>query len=312
MTVPPGLRSVGNGVLVESKALDGGQRVEHWRLDRRIPSYLISLVVGTFETVTDTWRDVPLEYNGPPGRTEEIRKGYAGTPAMMEFFTEYTGRKFPWPRYAQTTVWDFIYGGMENAGATTMNMRLLHLPEACPCYSSDGLVAHELAHQWFGDLLTCKTFDHMWLNEGFATYFTDLFFEHRDGPAAFSLERWHQNRGYMNGTPRPDTLGLVAAPRGDLPLELHGGKEYNRGAAILHQLRIELGDEVFRAGIRRYVKDHDDRAGRERRPPPRPWRPRRAAASRGSSTSGCTARGTRCSRRRGASRARRAASASGS
>jgi hypothetical protein len=87
---------------------------------------------------------------------------------------------------------------------------------------------------------------------------TSRTFEHRDGAAAFSLERWNQNRGYMNGTPRPDTLGLVPAPRGDLPLELHGGKEYSRGAAILHQLRIELGDEVFRAGIRRYVKDHED------------------------------------------------------
>ena len=258
-TVPKKLKTVANGVLSSSNVEKDGTRTDHWTLDRRIPSYLISLIVGDFATVTADWNGIPLEYNTQVGREAEVCEGCSGTPAMMTFFSEYTGRKYPWPRYAQTTVWDFVYGGMENASCTTMNMRLLHGAETRPTYAADGLVAHELAHQWFGDLLTCKTFDHMWLNEGFATYFTDLFFEHRDGPEQFAMERWNSNRGYMNGTPNPAGLGLTRSPRGDIPLELSGGKEYSRGAAILHQLRIELGDEVFKRGIQRYVKENEDR-----------------------------------------------------
>ena len=259
-TVDRDLKTISNGALVESKPADNGKRTDHWRLTHRVPSYLISLIVGRFETVTDKCGDVPLEYNGPVGRGAEVKQGCGFTPDMMAFFESYTERKFPYPRYAQTTVWDFVYGGMENAGATTMNMRLLHTEEVRPTYSSDGLVAHELAHQWFGDLLTCRTWDHIWLNEGFATYFTDLYFEHRDGPDQFALERLRQNRGYFEGTPHPESLNLTPSPRGDVPLELFGGKQYNRGAAILHQLRLELGDEVFRKGIARYVRENEDKA----------------------------------------------------
>ncbi len=259
-TVAKDLTTISNGTLVESKPVSDALREDHWKLDRRIPSYLVSLIVGRFETVSDRWTDVPLEYHGPVGRADEIRHGYAGTPAMMQFFSDYTGRHYAWPRYAQTCVWDFVYGGMENASCTTMNMRLLHTEDAAPNYSPDGLVAHELSHQWFGDLMTCRTWDHIWLNEGFATYFTDLFFENRDGPVEFSLHRFRQNRGYMDGTPNAAALGLKPDPRGDVPLELFGGKQYDRGAAILHQLRIELGDDAFRDGIRRYVKDTEDRS----------------------------------------------------
>ncbi|MHC4924651.1 MAG: M1 family aminopeptidase, partial [Planctomycetota bacterium] len=239
---------------------ENGTRTDHWSIEQRIPTYLISLIVGEYETITETWKDIPLEYNGPPGRADEVRRAYANTAAMMEFFTSYTGADYPYPRYAQTTVWDFVYGGMENASATTMNMRLLHTKDAQPNYSPDGLVAHELAHMWFGDHLTCKTWDHIWLNEGFATYMTDLFHEAHYGAEEFALRRRRQNRGYMNGTKKPETLNLKRDPRGGIPLELFGGKQYSRGAAILHQLRLELGDEVFRDGVRLYCRENADRA----------------------------------------------------
>ena len=96
--------------------------------------------------------------------------------------------QYPWPKYSQVTVWDFSWGGMENTGATTLNMRALHKPGVRPDYSADGLVAHELAHQWFGDLITCRTMNHIWLNEGFATYFTDLWIEHHEGADDFGSD----------------------------------------------------------------------------------------------------------------------------
>ncbi len=258
-TVPDALQTVSNGAKVEETPAGEGLRTDHWRWTGRAPSYLISLVAGPLQTIRRRWNDVTLEFNAPPGHEEELVTALGGTTDMLGFYGEYLGVPYPWKRYAQTFVWDFVYGGMENVTATTLNMRALHTEAARPNYRSEALVAHELAHMWFGDLLTCRTWDHIWLNEGFATYFTDLYFEHRFGREAFLLRRRDQNRGYMDQTPAPESLGIERNPRGDVPLELSGGKAYSRGAGVLHMLRRELGDEVFRKGLAYYVTSHRDR-----------------------------------------------------
>ncbi len=257
VTVDEKLQTVSNGTK-EASVTSDGKRTDIWTFKGRAPTYLISLIVGRLETIQEKWKDVLLEYSAPPGRTEALKTSLAETANMMEFFTNYLESPYPWPRYAQTYVWDFIYGGMENVTATTLNMRALHTKAARPNYMSEGLVAHELAHMWFGDLITCRTWEHIWLNEGFATYFTDLFFEDRYGIETFLLRRRRQNKGYMRGTPHAANLKLEKKPRGDIPLELFGGKQYNRGAAILHNLRRHLGDILFRDAIRAYVKRHQD------------------------------------------------------
>jgi len=253
VTVPADLETVSNGRLVEQTETGDGLRRDHWRFEDEAPSYLLSLIVGDLQTVTDAWRDTRLEYTAVPGHEEELRTALGETPAMMEVYSTWLDEPYPWSRYAQTFVWDFIYGGMENVTATTLNMRALHTMRARPSYTSEGLVAHELAHMWFGDLITCRTWDDIWLNEGFATYLTDLYVEAAHGRDEFLLRRRDQNRGYMDGSPRPENLGLTRNPRGDRPLELFGGKQYSRGAAILHMLRLELGDELFQRAIRAYV-----------------------------------------------------------
>jgi aminopeptidase N len=256
--VPGDLTTVSNGERLAARAHPDGTRTDAWRFTSRAPTYLISLIVGRFETVTRMWNDVTLEFNGPPGRVEELTTSLESTSAMLDVFTTWLDEPYPWPRYAQTYVWDFIYGGMENVTATTLNMRALHTPDVRPNYRSEGLVAHELAHMWFGDLITCRTWEHMWLNEGFATYLTDVFFEHHDGPEELQLRRRQQNRGYMEESPTPETLGLERDPRGDRPVEMSGGKAYSRGSGVLHTLRREIGDEAFRQAIRTYVDRHKD------------------------------------------------------
>ncbi len=251
-------QTVSNGVLVESSDPARGERTDHWRFKGRSPTYLITLIVAPLETITTQHKGVQLDFSAPHGHREQLETSLAETANMLDFFGEYLQAPYPWPRYAQTYVWDFIYGGMENVTATTLNMRALHTKAIRPNYRSEGLVAHELAHMWFGDLLTCRTWKHIWLNEGFATYFTDLFFEFRYGPDAFLLRRRRQNAGYMKGTPKASELKLERDPRGDIPLELFGGKQYSRGAAILHTLRRHVGDEIFRDAIRAYVKRHRD------------------------------------------------------
>lgn len=258
ITLPADLQVISNGRPAAEPARNAdGTATHHWVMDQRHVTYLISVIAGTFDTLTEQWEGIPLDYHVPPGQGPLAKWVFGRSPQMMQFFSTYTGRKHPWPRYAQTCVWDFLYGGMENTGATTLNTRAMHREAASPNYSADGLIAHEMAHMWFGDLLTCETFEHIWLNEGFATYFTDLWFEHHLGAVDFQVIRQRSQQRYIQAQ---DLRALAdAAPLGrHLPQELAGGNAYVRGALVLHQLRSELGDDLFRAGVRRWVTSHAD------------------------------------------------------
>jgi len=257
ITIERPLRTVSNGMYLKEEYLEGNRRKDHWKLEQRIPTYLITLAAGPYDYWLDDGKPF-VEFWAFEGRIDEAKHALRDTRKMIECFEEITGVAYPYERYAQVFVWDFLFGGMENATATTLNMRALHGPETEPNYSAESLVAHELAHQWFGDLLTCRTWHHIWLNEGFATYFADLWFERSKGEEEFRFRRFRQNLGYREKTPEPEGLGLTRDPRGDRPLELFGGKQYDRGAAILHMLRHEVGDRAFFAAIRGYAKKHAD------------------------------------------------------
>jgi aminopeptidase N len=118
----------------------------------------------------------------PLGPRSDIARSYGRTPRMVDLFGRLTGQPFPWDRYAQVIVWNFGAGGMENTSATTLyDTAVLSADAVTDGFDLDGLISHELAHQWFGDLITCRSWEHIWLNEGFATYFSNLWFEERDG-----------------------------------------------------------------------------------------------------------------------------------
>jgi len=259
ITIERPLRTVSNGMYLKEEYLADNRRRDYWKLDHRIPTYLITLAAGPYDYWVDEGEPY-IEFWTFPGSMPAAKHALRNTRRMLELFEKITGVEYPYERYAQVFVWDFLYGGMENATATTLNMRALHGPETEPNYSAESLVAHELAHQWFGDLITCRTWHHIWLNEGFATYFADLWFAESKGTEVFRLRRFRQTSGYLEGTRRPESLGLERAPRGDRPLELFGGKQYSRGAAILHLLRHEIGDRAFFAAIRGYAKKHADSA----------------------------------------------------
>jgi aminopeptidase N len=259
VTVNDPMKSASNGLLMSDTYSPGPKRTDYWKMERPIPTYLITLVVGMYDYWLDDGEPI-VDFRTLGGRIEEAKHSLRNTRKMVELFEELTGVRYPYERYGQVFVWDFLFGGMENASMTTLNMRALHGPEVEPNYSADSLVAHELAHMWYGDMITCRTWHHIWLNEGFATYFADLWFEHAHGREDFRVRRFRQTRGYMDGTPKPEALGLTCDPRGDRPLELFGGKQYTRGAAILHQLRLELGDRTFFAAIRDYTEKHQDSA----------------------------------------------------
>jgi aminopeptidase N len=254
VTVEKPLTVLSNGVLVGTRPGPGNTTTYHWKMDVPFVSYLISLAVADFSVYHDRAGDLPLDYYVARGVDEATARRFMGkTPRMLAFFNRVTGRPYPYAKYAQACMPEFG-GGMENITATTMTDQMLHDEIAELEENADGLVSHELAHQWFGDLLTCKDWSHLWLNEGFASYFGPLFTEHDRGEDAFRIEMHREQQGYLN-TDREYRRPIVE-PRYELSDTLFDAMTYNKGACVLHMLRGLLGDEAWWKGIRQYVAGH--------------------------------------------------------
>ncbi|SRR5579884_490814 len=252
-TVPEGLTVVSNGELV---AQEGGRW--HFKQDIPHPAYLMSLVVGEFSRIEDHWRKVPVYYFVEPGREDDARRAFGNTPAMMEFFSGATGVPYPYAKYAQVAVADFIYGGMENTSATTQTDRTLHDERAHLDFSSDPLVSHELAHQWFGDLVTCRDWGHAWLNESFATYSEALWRERHLGHDEFLYDLFGLLQSYL-GEARERYQRPIATNIYREPSDVFDRHLYEKGGMVLHMLRLTLGEEAWWASIKHYLERH--RAG---------------------------------------------------
>ncbi|MDO8550667.1 MAG: M1 family aminopeptidase [Ignavibacteria bacterium] len=255
ITVPSNLIAISNGILQNVKE-EGSDKTFYWKMNKPYSNYLTTVIVGDYITVTEEVRGTKLEYNIPSEWVDKKDLFYGRTPQMINFFSDYMS-PYPYERYAQTTVQDFEWGGVENITATTLNRRILHDENAVPNYSADGLISHELAHQWFGDYLTCKTWGHIWLNEGFATYFTDLWYENEFGRDEFRYQRYLSNTEYFDIELKAEPLDSVKLKESEfIPAELSGDKAYERGAAILNMLRFILGDYEFQKAIKYYVNKY--------------------------------------------------------
>ncbi|MDZ4256917.1 MAG: M1 family aminopeptidase, partial [archaeon] len=181
ITVESPFQVVGNGNLISTKK-ENGWITYTWDFPHPNPSYLNAIMIGEFDVIREKWKHVDIAYYFRKGKEKEARNGFKNTPQCLAFFSEYTGFEYPHNKYAQVGVADFIYGGMEHTTCTTMTDNILQddIIHAEFDARPQQLIAHELAHQWFGDLLTCKDWSHGWLNEGFATFFEMLWQEHRN------------------------------------------------------------------------------------------------------------------------------------
>jgi aminopeptidase N len=249
-TVPAAYTVVSNGRRVADRPGRRGARERthtvHWAQERPASTYLISIVVAPLTKVTDRWRDVPLEYYVYPEDVPLARRLFGVTPDMMEVYTRLTGVKYPWSRYAQTTVTDFV-GGMENVGATTL---VDWLPDARayhdrPWYRHT-LIPHELAHQWFGNLVTTENWANYWLNEGTAEFMVGQYWGSKLGRSAedeFYLDEYRQY--------------LALDVRRRVPLaSFNSNNVYAKGALVLEMLKKQLGRERFWAAVNRYLTKH--------------------------------------------------------
>lgn len=253
VTVPKDWITVSNGKLVSVENTPDGMKTWDWKESVPSSTYLISLVAGEFDEVRETWRGIPVTYYAPKGRGDRLRPNYSRTPQMLDLFTKLLGVNYPWEKYAQSMVDDFVAGGMENSSATTNTSSSLVDPRIAPEFfgGQDELISHELAHQWFGDLVTCKDWGNIWLNEGFATFMASVWHENRYGVDAGAYTRWQEANHW-------------AAER-DLfaqPLVRHNFEDssefddnaYGKGGWVLYMLKHQVGDESFWRGMKHYLE----------------------------------------------------------
>jgi aminopeptidase N len=254
-TVEKPLSVVSNGKLLSVKANADGTRTFDWKIDDPHATYLTSIIVGEFAPVTGDYAGIPIVTNVYTNEVEEGKVTAARLPAMVQFFSEKTGVKYPYAKYAQTTVRDFG-GGMENISATTQTDNMIHDARYELDATSDGLQSHELAHQWFGDYLTCRSWSDIWLNESFATYFQAMWDEHNLGRDDFLYSDVRANQeAYYQAWGRGQRRPIVTRHYNN-PDAVFDTYAYPRGGAVLHMLRIWLGEDNWWRSINHYLTKH--------------------------------------------------------
>ncbi len=256
VTVPSQFLTVSNGNLLEVTD-NGATKTHHWLHDIPHAAYLISLVVCDFAVIEDSYNGKPVTYYVRKDRKDDAPLLMGKTPQMMQFFSDFTGTEYPYDKYAQTVV-EIYTGAMEHTTATTHGFTLLIDKKAALDSDVVPVVAHELAHQWFGDLVTCRDWSNGWLNEGFATYFENMWNEHDLGRDTFKHTMLRMQEWYMDEDKhyrRP----IVYHVFHDNGFELFDGHMYGKGAWVLHMLRHQLGDAAFKRAIKTYLARYRER-----------------------------------------------------
>lgn len=255
VTVPAGMFALSNGALIDRAEHDDGTATFHWHEHTPHAAYLITLVVGPFAEVHDEWDGLPVTYYVLPGYEDAARRVMGRTPQMIQFFSEKIGVRYPYEKYAQVCVSDYIMGGMEHTSATTLTDTVLPDERVMPDFVHESLVSHELAHQWFGDLVTCRDWSHSWLNEGFATYCESLWIEHAEGEDEFRYNLYQQAEPYFQEDSKRYRRPIVMRDYNQ-PIDIFDMHLYPKGGWVLHMLRAQLGDEDWWRAINHYITRH--------------------------------------------------------
>jgi len=259
VTVPHGMTVLSNGEVAVSEVRPGGHYF-HYRFDTPQPAYLVTLVVGSFEEWSESvtlpsGRSVALRFLVPIGRLNDARRAFSQTANMMLLMSAKTGIEYPFSSYSQVVVSDFIFGGMENTTATTMYEHILLDERAAIDVESHDLVMHELAHQWFGDLVTCRDWSQAWLNEGFATFMELVEREARLGSDEMERALLGDLDVYL-GEANGDYQRPIVCRDYEEPIDLFDRHLYQKGGLVLHMLKRKLGEATFWRGVHAYLSEN--------------------------------------------------------
>ena len=254
LTVEKKFTALSNGELISVKNNKDGTHTWHWHEHFPMVSYLISYVIGEFEKVEDSYNGIPVNYWVYEENKHEALRSFGLTTDMMKYFGNRTGIEYPYEKYDQVIIDDFMFGGMENITLTHNTDRTMFDEFAAPDVSSDGLVAHELAHQWFGDMLTTRNWAHAWLNEGFATFFSRKYRENKFGFDEGEYIRFGEINGYF-GSNKKWRRSTVQHKFYE-SMDVFDGHIYAKGSLILNMLQDYIGDDAFWRFIQHYTKEN--------------------------------------------------------
>ena len=252
VTVAKPFTVVSNGKLMETKDNGDNTRTFYWKMDQPYSNYLTSIVVSESDPVVQDFDGIPVYNYGYVNEKKEVAATVKNLPATIRFFSEITGVKYPYPKYSQAFVEDFG-GGMENISATTQIEEMIHDDRELLDTDSESLQSHELAHQWFGDYVTCRDWGQIWLNESFATYMQAMWDEKFKGHDEFLYSDIRKNHdevlgSWAQGNRRPIVTKYYANK--DAMFDSYA---YPGGGSVLHMLRKQLGDKLFYASLKNYL-----------------------------------------------------------
>lgn len=254
ITVPNKYVTLSNGELV-SQTKKGANRTDYWKLDQKHAPYLFFLGVGEFEIVEDaSYKNIPINYYVEKEYAPYAKQIFGNTPEMMQFFSEKLGVAFPWNKYSQIVVRDYVSGAMENTTAVVHGEQAYQKPgQLIDENKHENTIAHELFHHWFGNLVTSESWSNLTLNESFANYSEYLWQEHKYGSEAAEMHLYDNNQLYLTG--QESDKNLVRFNYDDKE-DLFDLVNYNKGGTILHMLRNYLGDEAFFLGLKTYLNEY--------------------------------------------------------
>ena len=255
ITIPKDEVAISNGELLETTENQDNTRTFHYKMPVVHSVYLTSFVVGKYVKIEGKYKNIPLGYYVYPGKENIVEKAFGKTPDMMRVYEELTGVEFPYNKYDQTIVARFNFGGMENITATTMADTEIMFS----LLGEDGaldLVSHELAHSWFGDMVTTKDWSNLWLNEGFATFMEAAYREKLNGRADYIRKIREDAAQFIAEDSFSQSRHPLMRPKPPTDDSLFDTTTYQKGGAVIHTLREEIGTEAFWKAINIYLNRH--------------------------------------------------------
>ena len=256
LTVQDRFKTLSNGLLISSRELPNGEREDIWKQDKPHAPYLFMLAIGEFAVVKEMWNDIEVSYYVEPEYESHAKAIFNHTPEMLEFFSDLVQVDYPWDKYAQVVVRDYVSGAMENTSAVIFGDFVQKTKDELIDNSNDFIVAHELIHHWFGDLVTCESWSNLTMNEGFANYGEYLWFEHKYGIDEADFHRQNELFGYLGQVQSGSIHPLIHFEYADRE-NMFDGHSYNKGGLVLHMLRTYLGDEAFYTGLKKYLTTNE-------------------------------------------------------
>ena len=251
LTVNKKFTTLSNGLLLSQKDNEDGTRTDYWKQSLPAAPYLTMIAVGEFGVVKEKYKNIEVSYYVEPQYVKYAKQIFGETPEMIAYFSNLLGVEFPWEKYAQIVVREYVSGAMENTTATVHGDDIQRTEKELLDADGTDVIAHELFHQWFGDLVTCESWSNLPLNESFANYSEYIWLTHRYGKDVGDEHLDQDLEIYLNEskTKQANMIRYYYNDREDM----FDGHSYNKGGRILHMLRNYVGEEAFFASLKLYL-----------------------------------------------------------